>query len=608
MNKIGKANRKAAKEAVQTRANNISKIRKERVQAEVPKKENLFKTTLDKLMTKNTTAPTAKPVKVISNRSKISTKGMTPKQIKNENRDLKNIIAGGRKSYKGVDISKMTNKQYEELYDALDNRMDPFSPGMDNMLTVDDIIENASKGLKTMSFEDAKKVFGLEKGGILKAQEGVKAPKWWESVVGLAGPAIEKGRIQQEEQKVANRARRFHALDFTDIARNNPSVTSFMPSPDKYERHSTPSIERPTAHSTGLVRNRFKSQEEIKRDEEVRQGKMTDLVDWQTLPWVPGKRKDYSDLIEGVKYRNSELTNAATTGHMIAAVNNVPRLQGVGRVHFRSGSPYSSLAQKQYGNIMSGGRRVASATSDMNLATSALLQSQKAGSDTLLQGQYADIQRNDAVNTQQIASDQAVDKHNNAIANANETAHKDAMSKVRQLMANEELKSGNNRNALLAGWLQRQDGKANKDAQFAYDDYLFNNPNVAGSSTHMEMVEKEKQRFIDSYNASKGDFPGAPSFEESNEGKAWEAYRAEQYRKSVSEVTNRMNRLQLRAQMGYPAEGTQSAQKGGSLEEKKALENLKANHKKTAKHEEEFVKQILNNSKLIERALIKVFK
>ncbi len=51
-------------------------------------------------------------------------------------------------------------------------------------------------------------------------------------------------------------------------------------------------------------------------------------------------------------------------------------------------------------------------------------------------------------------------------------------------------------------------------------------------------------------------------------------------------------------------------QKGGkmTLEDRIALENVKYNHKKLLKNEELYFKQLMNNSKLVQKALIKVFK
>jgi hypothetical protein len=45
-----------------------------------------------------------------------------------------------------------------------------------------------------------------------------------------------------------------------------------------------------------------------------------------------------------------------------------------------------------------------------------------------------------------------------------------------------------------------------------------------------------------------------------------------------------------------------------TLEDRIALENVKYNHKKLLKNEELYFKQLMNNSKLVQKALIKVFK
>ncbi|MFA6661177.1 MAG: hypothetical protein WCS62_06160 [Bacilli bacterium] len=55
---------------------------------------------------------------------------------------------------------------------------------------------------------------------------------------------------------------------------------------------------------------------------------------------------------------------------------------------------------------------------------------------------------------------------------------------------------------------------------------------------------------------------------------------------------------------------TPSMQKGGriSLSERIALENVKYNHKRLLKENELFYKQIMENNRLVQKALSKVFK
>lgn len=56
--------------------------------------------------------------------------------------------------------------------------------------------------------------------------------------------------------------------------------------------------------------------------------------------------------------------------------------------------------------------------------------------------------------------------------------------------------------------------------------------------------------------------------------------------------------------------GTPSMQKGGRipLSEKIILENVKYNHKRLLKENELFYKQIMENNRLVQKALSKVFK
>ena len=56
--------------------------------------------------------------------------------------------------------------------------------------------------------------------------------------------------------------------------------------------------------------------------------------------------------------------------------------------------------------------------------------------------------------------------------------------------------------------------------------------------------------------------------------------------------------------------GISGYKSGGSLTfgERAALEDIKYNHKRLLKSQELFYKQILNNTQLIQKALIKVFK
>lgn len=149
------------------------------------------------------------------------------------------------------------------------------------------------------------------------------------------------------------------------------------------------------------------------------------------------------------------------------------------------------------------------------------------------------------------------------------------------------------------------DTRGQKDAEHRYRDEIFNNPNIQKVDDYMSKVIDSKQQFLDKYNADKGiKFSDNVSFEESPYGKTYLDFYKNAINTYRNPLNDRINRLAQAANMGYSGYYA----KGGKLSEKEAIAIEKENSKKIEKHQDRVLKNVLNNSKLIEKALIKVFK
>lgn len=318
--------------------------------------------------------------------------------------------------------------------------------------------------------------------------------------------------------------------------------------------------------------------------------------------------RNYSFLTEAGKLALSRQTNAKSTAEQIKAAAQVPYMSTIQAPHLRTSTPFTALHEKEAGNLQSSGERIANSTADWDKGVAVRLGAAKQASDLRLQGQYQDITRNDAIVSQQNQLNNKMLEYNTNIMNQNAARGADARSKIHQLLANRIFIDGTGTQNFLS-FLGKEAAQAPMKRSLWELYQETSNPNITRAYDHAEYLNNEGQKvFKDRWQASEDARKGQPYYtpvkwEDSDEYKEWEKVR--------SSHQNTINDLLANYQRAQRVASTMSYFQGGgkmTLEDRIVLENVKYNHKRLLKNEELYFKQLMNNSKLVQKALIKVFK
>lgn len=134
------------------------------------------------------------------------------------------------------------------------------------------------------------------------------------------------------------------------------------------------------------------------------------------------------------------------------------------------------------------------------------------------------------------------------------------------------------------------------------------NPNITEGYRYENYLnttvkDKFKKQYEEQYK-DVGDYGNKPKWEESAQYKKWQEL-VNEHRNTLSNILSRYTTLGRAVQSTTPAMA-----EGGRmpLNERIVLENVKFSHRKLLKRDELFYKQLLENNKLVQKALIKVFK
>ena len=318
--------------------------------------------------------------------------------------------------------------------------------------------------------------------------------------------------------------------------------------------------------------------------------------------------RNYSLLTEVGKLAKSKQTNARSTAEQIKAASQIPYMSTIQAPHLRTSTPFTALYEKEAGNLQSSGKRIADTTSDWDKAAGARLSASKQASDVMLQGQHQDITRNDAIVSQQNQLNNRMLEYNTNIMNQNSARGADARSKIHQLIANRIFIDGTGEQNFLS-FLGREAAQAPVKRALHDLQQESANPNITSAYDYSDYLnDKGQKAFKDRWQASEDARKGQPYYtsvkwEDSNEYKEWKNLQGSHQSKISDLLANYQRAQRVASTMSY-------FQGGGrmTLEDRIALENVKYNHKKLLKNEELYFKQLMNNSKLVQKALIKVFK
>lgn len=318
--------------------------------------------------------------------------------------------------------------------------------------------------------------------------------------------------------------------------------------------------------------------------------------------------RNYNLLTEVGKLALSRRTNAKSTAEQVKAAAQIPYISTTQAPHLRTSTPFTALYEKEAGNLQSSGKRIADSTADWDKAAGVRLDAAKRAFDIRSQGQYQDITRNDAIVAQQNELNNRMLEYNTNIMNQNAARGADARSKIHQLNANREFVDGTGAQNFLA-FLGRGATQAPMKKSLWDLHQEASNPNITSAYDYGEYLNGEGQKvFKDRWQASEDARKGQPYYtpvkwEDSKEYKEWKNLQ-DSHLKLTNDLTSGYYTAQRRVSTLPYLQG------GGkmTLEDRIALENVKYNHKRLLKDEELYFKQLMNNSKLVQKALIKVFK
>ena len=260
---------------------------------------------------------------------------------------------------------------------------------------------------------------------------------------------------------------------------------------------------------------------------------------------------------------------------------------------------------------MSYGNRVARATSDTSLGLSARLSSQKNASDTILQGQYKDIENNLNTRNRQLDMNNRVDEYNRNIVNQESQLGAQARRSMNIAWANEESVKGHSLQNYLGHMGREVAMHPYKKAMWEYQQES-SNSNITEAQRYeaylltegKDQAKKAYDNYYANLDKTSPDYLNKPTFENSEQYKLWQE-EVNKHKKWSSSIMSRYNTLGKVVQSTMPY-----MQRGGKipLSEKIALENVKYNHKRLLKENELYYKQLMENNKLVQKALLKVFK
>ena len=335
------------------------------------------------------------------------------------------------------------------------------------------------------------------------------------------------------------------------------------------------------------------------------------IDNFEVQPFNPKQYRNITPITETLKLLAANRGNKRNTEFQVRAAGEIPKLSTMSYTHLPTSSIYTNLANKQAGDIMSYGNRVARATSDTSLGLSARLSSQKNASDTILQGQYKDIENNLNTRNRQLDMNNRVDEYNRNIVNQESQLGAQARRSMNIAWANEESVKGHSLQNYLGHMGREVAMHPYKKAMWEYQQES-SNPNITEAQRYeaylltegKDQAKKAYDNYYANLDKTSPDYLNKPTFENSEQYELWQE-QVNQHKKRSNSIMSRYNTLGKVVQSTMPY-----MQRGGKipLSEKIALENVKYNHKRLLKENELYYKQLMENNKLVQKALLKVFK
>lgn len=327
------------------------------------------------------------------------------------------------------------------------------------------------------------------------------------------------------------------------------------------------------------------------------------LKDFPITAYTPKKYQGWTPLLtETLKFASTNRYNKEALRHALASLN-VPKLSKIPYSYERTSQINRNIAEEQAGQLQSIAGRIAESTSDIDRGNAIRLEAARQRAGIISEGAYRDLETNRSIldnqqrrNYQTLLTNlQQTDKENAALT--------EAENRMNQLRFNETLARQASMNNYLS-WLGKfAHERPYKKALHEYSE-LQTDPNIQTLQEAYNYMQTEGyQKYKDLYEQDTS-WNKESTFEESQAYQDW-LNEMNSIKDKLTAVSSRLQGV-LNKVIGQRS----LLQKGGRipLSEKVTLENVKYNHKRLLKNEDNFLKNILENNKMYQKAFIKVFK
>ena len=335
------------------------------------------------------------------------------------------------------------------------------------------------------------------------------------------------------------------------------------------------------------------------------------IDDYKVLPYEAKPYRNISPLLEYAKFAFVNKKNQENLALQMKAATQIPKLNTAERTHLRTSNVYSNIADRQANEVSGEGKRLASTIADIDKALNVRLGGAKQAAEIRATGAYKDIENNQAIMGRQMEIDANTNAYNRSAMDKQSALSAEAMKNVYAIQSMGKTMEANAGQNFLLAYGRNKESEPYRRAMWEYQQASMD-PNLEHSykyNNYLSTTAKEKARkayddFYANLEKTSPEYLSKPTFENSPMYKVWK----DKYDAHQSILNGTMSRYNIlgRALQNY----IPSMQKGGRipLSERIALENVKYNHKRLLKENELFYKQIMENNRLVQKALSKVFK
>lgn len=321
------------------------------------------------------------------------------------------------------------------------------------------------------------------------------------------------------------------------------------------------------------------------------------------------KSFDSNTLANLAMYFNTLRGNAKSTSQQQKAVmEGVVNLPMMSKSYVRITDPYKGMAENEISKMNTQASNIASSVSDIDKALGIRFAGASKGADIKLNYSKAGQEHLEGLKQKQDELNRSTDQYNLGVIGQNRASLSDASSKLHLLDANLTAAKTTALNQLITNFernkqLKQRDLDRNKLFDLSQDSEMKSAYENYQKISSQDTLDKYKKEYDEEM---KQPYATYVDFEESKQYKNW-LDQVKIAKESVELYVKKMETAQLAYSYGVPNSQWRLA-KGGTINDKIILEEVKQDNRKELQREKQFYLLILKNNELMQKALIKVFK